>query len=325
MKLQVKAGMFLFFFLCMEAGFCVNAQEPVFEKDKEVYLIQSAEDMRTLAELVNRNKEVEPGVAAHSASYRLTCDVDLSAYCTGEEGWEPIGYRNYKDDSLHAGYFNGTFDGGNHVVTGLYINRPEEQGQGLFGTRVDLRGKDSEEYAGRETTLIKNLYIKDCDITGAYNTGGVMGGMWNFLQYEGGDLFIENCHVTGKIVSEENCAGGIAGSASTVKNCSFTGTVEASSAGGIAGKVYYVYGCAVHADVSGSSEVGGIGGWAVCVRNSYMAGSVKGYDSVGGITGFGACLTGCYTKADVWGYSRTGGLIGDIQSMNAPSPKGASS
>lgn len=126
-KLQVKAGLFLSFFLCMKAGFCVNAQESVFDKDGGVYLIQSAQDMRTLALLVNGNKEVEPGVPAHNASYRLTRDIDLSPYCTGEEGWEPIGYRDVENESLrdilweldedtgervetNAGYFNGTFD-----------------------------------------------------------------------------------------------------------------------------------------------------------------------------------------------------------------------
>lgn len=316
----------LFFILCLGQGFCVHASEPVFEKDGGVYLIQSAKDMRTLAELVNRGEEVEPGGGvAQNASYRLTCDIDLSAYCTGEGGWEPIGYRNYNDDGMHDGYFNGSFDGENHVVTGLFIDRPDEQGQGLFGTRADLRGgdRDSGEYKSRETTVIKNLYIEDCDITGASNTGGIMGGMWNFLQYEGGDLFIENCHVTGKITGYT--AGGVAGSASAVKNSSFTGTVDGSCTGGIAGEVYYAYGCAVHADVEGYCGVGGIGGWAVCVRNSYATGSVTGYDSVGGIAGKGACLTGCYTIADVAGYSRTGGLVGDIQSMNVPTPEEASS
>ena len=340
MKLQVKAGLILSFFLCMEAGFCVNAQEPVFEKDKEVYLIQSAQDMRTLALLVNGNKEVEPGVAAHNASYRLTRDIDLSAYCTGEEGWEPIGYRDSYDESLNelywdknqgtetdAGYFNGTFDGANHVVTGLYINRPREDGQGLFGTRIDLRGKkwqdwDSPEYQRRETTTIRNLYIKDCDITGSFMTGGVMGGMWNFGQFQGGDIEIENCHVTGRIVSN-SCAGGVVGCASVVKNSSFRGTVEAGSAGGIASDVYYAYGCSVHADVFGDSGAGGIGREAICVRNSYMVGQVRGESCVGGISGKGSCLTGCYTSADVTGLNRTGGLIGEIQSMTMPTPQGA--
>ncbi len=342
----VTAG--LLFFVYLQAGLCAYAKEAAFEKDGDVYLIQSAGDMHLLARLVNTGKEVEPGVAAHSASYRLNCDVDLSAYCKEEGGWEPIGYRNIYDESLDdilwekdgeseddgwvtyketdAGYFNGTFDGDGHVIRGLYINRPNEQAQGLFGARVDLRGenRDSMDYKSRETTVIKNLYIEDCDVTGAYYTGGVMGGMWNFIQYEGGNLYIENCHVTGKIVGN-GTAGGVVGSASTVKNSSFTGSVDASGAGGIAGESYYIYGCTAHAKVNGSCYVGGIGGEAVCVRNSYMTGTVAGYDRVGGITGAGACLTGCYTRADVTGYSRTGGLIGDIQSMNAPTPKEASS
>lgn len=318
-KLAAGTGIALFLLLlCPKTGICVHAGNAVFEKEDDVYLIQSAQDMRTLALLVNGNKEVEHGVSAHNASYLLTRDIDLSPYCTGEGGWEPIGSG--------VGYFDGTFDGGNHVITGLYINRPEEQGQGLFGQRIDLRGSElsEEEQQARETTIIKNLYLKDCDVTGSGNVGGVMGGMWNFIQDEGGDLFIENCHVTGKIKAS-GWAGGIVGDASTVKNSSFTGTVEASNAGGIAANAYYIDGCAVHATVDGFCDVGGVGGMAVCVRNSYISGSVSGYDSVGGITGMGACLTGCYTIADVAGYSRTGGLIGDIQSMNAPCPEGASS
>ncbi len=86
---KVVVGLFLI--LCLGQGFCVDAKESVFEKDGEIYLIQSAQDMRTLALLVNGNREVEPGVAAHSASYRLTRDVDLSAYGKGAAGWEPIG------------------------------------------------------------------------------------------------------------------------------------------------------------------------------------------------------------------------------------------
>lgn len=160
MKIRVlaKAGIGFSLFLCLEIGLCVDAKDlAAFQKEGQIYLIQSAKDMRTLAQLVNKNEEVEPGVKANTASYRLTRDIDLSAYCTGEGGWEPIGYRNYEDDSLEdilwnkieesgegeeywatyeatdAGYFNGTFDGDGHVITGLYINRPEEQAQGCSG------------------------------------------------------------------------------------------------------------------------------------------------------------------------------------------------
>lgn len=334
-NLLKKAGIGLFFFLCLGQGFCVHARESVFEKDGEVYLIQSAQDMRTLALLVNGGKEVEPGVAAHNASYRLTRDIDISAYCMGEEGWEPIGYRDAADESLkdiyweetkeagedgeiqtkykpkNVGYFNGVFDGDNHVVTGLYINRPEEDMLGLFGERFNLGDWDSVENKSRESTVIKNLYIKDCDITGFYYVGGVIGGM--HYDWEWADICIENCHVTGKISARK--AGGIAGCAAVVTNSGFAGTVEGTQIGGIAATADYIESCAVHASLNGSVEVGGIAGNANCVRNSYVAGTVRGYDQVGGITGKGACLTGCYTAADVAGYNRTGGLIGYIYGM----------
>ncbi len=333
-KLQVRAGLFLSFFLCMKAGFCVNAQESVFEKDGGVYMIQSAQDMRTLALLVNGNKEVEPGVPAHNASYRLTRDIDLSAYCKGETGWEPIGCGSDAGEE-ETREFNGTFDGENHVVTGLYINLPYGEDQGLFGTRSYLpEGRESMEYQDSGCTVIKNLYIKDCDITGGMNVGGVMGGMAITSGLgNGGDLYIENCHVTGKIVGFDS-TGGITGAASAVENCSFTGTVKAYSAmGGIAGIAYYICGCAVHADIEGEFErtgggdAGGIGGVAVCVRDSYMTGSVTGTDCLGGITGRGSCLTGCYARAKVTGDNDTGELLGrsqDFRLDEASLPEGAS-
>lgn len=321
-NLLKKTGIGLFFILCLGQGLCVHASEPVFEKDGGVYLIQSAEDMRTLAELVNRGEEVEPGVAANSASYRLTRDIDLSAYCTGEEGWEPIGYRDGSDDSLkNGGYFNGIFDGDNHVVTGLYIDRPEEDGLGLFGVnRLSTADWDSVTNKSWESTVIKNLYIEDCDITGGCYVGGVSGGL--YYDWDWDVICIENCHVTGTI-SAKRYAGGVAGCAAVIKNSGFTGTVEGDNVGGIAADSDYIEGCAVHAAVKGSAKVGGVAGKADCVRNSYTVGSVRGYDTVGGITGEGACITGCYTAVDVAGYHLTGGLIGDIYEMYSVSAASA--
>lgn len=332
-KFLRRAAVGLFFFLCLGQGFCVHAGEAIFDMDEGVYLIQSAQDMRTLALLVNGSKEVEPGVPAHSASYRLIRDIDLSAYCRGETGWEPIGCgRDAGEDETRE--FNGTFDGGNHVVTGLYINLPGGENQGLFGTRSYLpEGRDSAEYQDSGRTVIKNLYIKDCDITGGRNVGGVMGGMtFTSGLGSGGELFMENCHVTGKIVGFDS-TGGITGAASAVENCSFTGTVEAYSAvGGIAGISYYIRGCAVHAMVEGGfdqsgGDAGGIGGVAVCVRDSYMTGAVTGTDNIGGITGRGPCMTGCYARADVAGDSYTGELLGRSQEFPLEGvflPEGAS-
>lgn len=124
------------------AGISGKQGPACFAKDGKVYLIRSADELRQLALLVNENREVEPGVAAQTASYRLTADLDLTEYCENEGGWEPIGRKGHMDENeeyVEGGCFNGTFDGGNHVITGLYINRPDEQAQGLFGCREDLR------------------------------------------------------------------------------------------------------------------------------------------------------------------------------------------
>lgn len=122
----------------LAAGVSETQGPACFVKEGDVYLIRSAAELKYLAVLVNENREVEPGAAAQTASYLLTADLDLTEYCKDGEGWEPIGRKGYMDETgayVEGGCFNGTFDGGNHVITGLYINRPDEQAQGLFGCR----------------------------------------------------------------------------------------------------------------------------------------------------------------------------------------------
>lgn len=142
-------------------------------------------------------------MTACNASYRLTQDIDLSAYCTGEGGWEPIGYRDGSDESLkNGGYFNGFFDGDNHVVTGLYINRPEEDMLGLFG----VYRWSTTDWDSVGSCVIKNLYIENCNITGNCYVGGVIGGMdyyhWDWvdsrIEKSGASLIINVCHIKGK-------------------------------------------------------------------------------------------------------------------------------
>ncbi len=337
-KLRTKWIIFLLLLWCLPLRTNVadtGDRQACFAREGSVYLIQSEEDLRKLALLVNENQEVEPGVPAQTASYLLTTDLDLREYCKDPEGWEPIGRAGHMDSAgvyVEGGYFNGSFDGGNHVITGLYINRPQEQAQGLFGCREDLRPTDfpysvdmeSPSFREKAETTIKNLYIKDCDVTGGSGTGPVMGCLWNFFQEDFGEINLTNCHVTGKVTSY-GTGGGVGGIVSAVKDSSFQGTLTSlGSAGGIAGEAYYIDRCYMRGTVTGSGYVGGIGGMAVCVRNSYSIGAVEGYNSVGGITGMGACITGCYTRTDVAGYVRTGGMIGEIQSMAVRVPQGAS-
>ena len=95
------------------------------------FQIASAAQLAELAQYVNAGDATF--VSAH---YVLTDDVNLSAY----GNWTPIGTINQP--------FAGVFDGQNHVVTGLKIDRSQGVCQGLFGcvsshgrTRTKRRSK----------------------------------------------------------------------------------------------------------------------------------------------------------------------------------------
>lgn len=84
--------------------------------------------------------------------FKLTRDIDLNG--SDDSQWTPIGTTKYP--------FAGTFDGGKHKVSGLYINRNEDY-QGLFG------------YITEGT--VKNLTVKGTILAGG-NVGGIAGTIY---------------------------------------------------------------------------------------------------------------------------------------------------
>lgn len=173
------------------------------------------------------------------ANYVLVSDIDLSGY----GNWEPIGEFQSKSDAPEdveipkaEVAFRGTFDGQGHTVSGLKINTPQSMAVGLFGC-VTGDG-DSKGY-------IKNLVLKNIDVTGAYLVGGAVGLQFmNFeidkikligdnslcgLQGVGGIVgtgfdWIRNCTATANITimgDDGACAGLIAGGTtfSSIENC----------------------------------------------------------------------------------------------------------
>src|SRR5690606_31253106 len=72
--------------------------------------------------------------------YRLVGDIDLDAALSaasgmwGAKGFIPIGRDTSLYDSTFDGdKFSGSFDGGQHTISGLTINRGNEYHVGLFG------------------------------------------------------------------------------------------------------------------------------------------------------------------------------------------------
>ena len=268
------------------------------------FQIAGAAQLAELAQYVNAGDATF--VSAH---YVLTDDVNLSAY----GNWTPIGTINQP--------FAGVFDGQNHVVTGLKIDRNEFY-QGLFGY---VSGTDDAHKA-----QIKNVAVRDAQIRASTEVGAVVGRYGQFTQgfveplencaMIGGTIQgtssmgqsscvggivgracgeIQRCYATGDIIGADNAReyGGIVGETyKAVKACYWTGRLSALGSyaddfGGIVGNAYdAVTNCYTTGDITGSLDnaatLGSIVGCAMDrVTNCYATGSVKGWRAIGGIAG----------------------------------------
>ncbi len=194
-------------------------QEPIYTStttssgsgtESDPYLISSNIQLRDLADDVNNGEK-------YSGKYfLLTTDIDLGSKANP---WVAIGSQ-YENKFT---YFNGIFDGGNHTISGIYINTNSDRNQGFFS-----RAKDG--------ATIKNLTVEG-EIT-APNAGNI-GGITAFSS----ESTIANCHNRVKLNGGTGTnVGGIVGqiNKSTIINCSNTVNIESEghNMGGIAGSSY---------------------------------------------------------------------------------------
>ncbi|MGJ0455719.1 YDG domain-containing protein [Aliarcobacter cryaerophilus] len=202
-------------------------------------------------------------------------------------GWNPIGNSSNR--------FNGNFDGLGNTISDLYIKRPTQDYVGLFG------------YINSGST-IKNIELKNVNITGNYYVGGLVGD-----NYAGA---ISNSYATGT-VSGDRYVGGLVGSnAGTISNSYSTGTISGNNnVGGLIGNNYgTISNSYASGTVSGtSSYVGGLVGdnYAGAISNSYATGTVSGDRYVGGLVGSNAgTILNSYSTGTISGNNNVGGLSG---------------
>ena len=272
------------------------------------FQIASAAQLAELAQYVNAGDATF--VSAH---YVLTDDVNLSAY----GNWTPIGTINQP--------FAGVFDGQNHVVTGLKIDRSQGECQGLFGC---VNSQDANRKA-----QVKNVIVKDAQIRAKKRSGAVVGfyGDWD-SQMEP----LENCAMVGGSI--EGCVdragydqaadiGGVVGiSYADVRFCYSTGTVivpqSAYDIGGVAG---WVDGNVQSCYAAGSMDIfpysryqlfdigGLVGGVDNDVSDCYSTVDVVGLGdntfNFGGVAGtVGGSVTRCFATGNVQAWSTVGGV-----------------
>ena len=229
----------------------------------------------------------------------LTVDLDqnsvgyhstASATANAGAGWQPIGYG--------ADLFAGTFDGLDHTISGLTINRGGTNAVGLFGKT----GNGS---------VIRNIGLVGGSVSGADNVGALVG-----LNERGS---ISNAYATTS-VSGANSVGGLVGANAegSISNAYATGSVSGAGAvGGLVGtnesstlRNVYAAG-SVFGDGDG---VGGLVGRNVngSIYNAYVTGNVEGGSDVGGLVGYHSegFIDDAYVTGNVAGSSNVGGLVG---------------
>ncbi len=228
--------------------------------------------------------------------FEQTADIDATATNTwnSSAGFSPIG-------TSAANSFRGSYDGQNHTITNLYINRVGADDIGLFGY---LYG-----------ATVQNLGIISINITGNNRVGGLAGS-------NDQNSSVNNCYSTG-LISGSYLVGGLVGdnNDSTVNNSYSTGSVSGS--GGVGGLAGYNQGSSSTVSntystgsVSGSGDyVGGLIGRTIklnTINNSYSTGSVSGGNNyVGGLVGWTeGIIENCYSTGDVTRLSGTATSFG---------------
>ncbi len=249
--------------------------------------------------------------------FELTTDLDFDtngdgvinasdAFWNEGAGWEPVG---------GSPTFGATFDGNNHIIRNLYINRPESDNVGLFGLvyrsggirnlAIDgpltsvTGGNNVGILIGRSTQTNVSYVSSSGNVQGATNVGGLAGN----LNGETGFRVIQTCYSTADVTALSDNAGGITGNLSgiSISHCFSTGDVSAeSNAGGLAG-------------LAGTTELVNL----VNLVNTYSSGNVNADNAAGGLIGthvsgsmniYTSYASGNITANDESGIS--GGLVG---------------
>lgn len=214
----------------------------------------------------------------HLSSYwELGCTIDASATMgwNGGDGFVPVG--------TFASPFYGSFNGNNHTISGLYINRPSSDRQALFGA-VSL-------------STIQNVYVLNATISGKAQNGVLIGR----TLHSHPDPTVQYCIVSGSVAASTGNA--------------MTGGLIGEADGGT------IYRCASSATVNGYGWVGGLIGYCgsvsttVTVRECFATGAVVGSADVGGLAGFHyySAIYDSYARGSVYGSTYyEGGLTGEM-------------
>jgi len=215
--------------------------------------------------------------------FKQTADIDASSTSSwgGGAGFTPIGSNTNK--------FNGSYDGGNHTISNLYINRSTEEYVGLFGHTLN--------------SDLKNIGLVNINV----HAKGIVGALVGRTQ----GTNITNCYSTGSVTGDYYYVGGLVGDNAlgdintSYSTCTVIGQNQFT--GGLVGanNSSDIYNSYATGSVQGEIRVGGFAGanFSGTINNSYSTGSVTGTGSVGGLIGV---VSGSTTNNSFWDQQTSG-------------------
>jgi hypothetical protein len=253
--------------------------------------------------------------------FMQTSDIDLRvAPWNQEEGWLPIGSMSDP--------FLGQYDGDDHTVSNLFINRDINMYQGLFcfneGTIMNLGVIEAQidapmGMAGIITGINYGL-ISNCYSTGALSSIGTFGRMGGLTGWNSGTILDSRSNVV--LNSSGTNIGGLAGVNSQgmiLQSYSDGSIYGVTNTGGLAG--INQTGSTIAGSFSNSQVVatgyrtGGLTGLNTLnsvIMDSYSTGKVSGNTYTGGLVGLvsdNCYITNTYSTGEVSGIEFTGGLV----------------
>ncbi len=283
-----------------------------YDKDKNTYLIEDKEDLIGLAMIVNGKSTTFEKDTMAGKTVQVMNDIvlnDSSLFHVDSDGnvtvdenievWEPIG--GYGTLVAIDSIFEGTFDGMNHRIDGVYVEGKAYAG---FFSAVDGTVKNitisgyingslarAGGIAGRGCGTFENC-VNECTV---YAKTGVAGGIIGDYYNKGNQKFLSliSCENKGNIRSGLSTAGGLAASATAAtnvvfKNCINTGeiTVKSSKGAGISAMTTTnatYENCYNLGNVTGTGSAG-IALVAATIKNCYNAGTVPSGSTGGAIS-----------------------------------------
>src|SRR5690554_310820 len=276
----MKKFTFLFLILFILSGFSLMAQTSTLPENGDGS-ISSPYEIATLDNLYWLSQTS----TAWNSHFVQTADIDAADSQNWDDGagFTPIGFLDWGNLELA---FTGSYDGQEHTISNITINRPSEENLGLFGFLFS-------------SGTIKNIGLVDVDIIGK-GAGALVGTVYDR------DVSISNCYSTGNIKSKGGYTGGLVAwfAYGKMDQCYNKVTIEGTVyAGGLVGyclggKIYNSYSCgdiSVWSDSSGPTDIG---------------------ELIGHLNA-DATVVNCFSTGHVGAAKKRGGLIGSISDSNS--------